>query len=247
MAFVRRGLGGVGYTDSRHDAPSGLHALETAECDGENARRLCGMHPRQQLLRQGDSRHAWARYAILGSIGRNMNFFPHAAFEVPRKPSGLIDTDSDSLNSFWGSMDAELQDNVSQGIGCYVFSLRAGKGVLPWYVGKAERQSFRSECFAAHKINHYNTIVTEHNGTPLLTLIAKYTPGGKIVLPTKRPHNDIEYLETLLIAAGIRRNCNLVNIQGTRLLTEMVVPGVLNTPRGKASKSVVAFRDLMGT
>lgn len=176
-----------------------------------------------------------------------MNFFPHEAIEVPRQESGLIAADKDSLNSFWAQVDAQLDDEVSMGIGCYVFSVRAGRGVLPWYVGKAEKQPFRSECFAAHKLNHYNNIVASRRGTPFLTLVTKYTPTDRLVKPGSSDHRDIDFLETMMISAAIRRNPEVFNVRDTKLLREMIVPGILNTPQGKAHSCVASFRDLMGT
>ena len=176
-----------------------------------------------------------------------MNFFPHESIEMPRQASGLIAADKASLNSFWANLDARLEGEVSEGIGCYIFSVRAGRGVLPWYVGKAEKQSFRSECFAAHKLNHYNNIVASRRGTPLLTLVAKYTPTDRLVKPGNSDHRDISFLETMLISAAIRRNPEVFNVRDTKLLREMTVPGMLNTPPGKAHSSVASFRDLMGT
>jgi hypothetical protein len=176
-----------------------------------------------------------------------MKFFPHESVEVPRQKSGLIAADRNTLNLFWAELDAQLGQEVSEGIGCYVFSVRAGRGVLPWYVGKAERQSFRSECFAAHKVNHYNNIIASRRGTPLLTLIAKYTPTNRLVKPGSSDHRDIDFLETMIISAAIRRNPDVFNIRDTMLLREMTVPGMLNTPRGKAHGSVAAFREVMGT
>lgn len=175
-----------------------------------------------------------------------MNFFPHSSIDIPRHENGLIAADKESLGVFWSRVDIEIQESLSSGIGCYIFSIRAGKGILPWYVGLAEKQSFRKECFAAHKLNHYNMAVAGRKGTPLLTLIAKYTPGQKLVFPNGSEHRDIQFLETMLISTCLRRNSELFNIRDTKLLREMTVPGLINTPQGKAHTSVTDFRELIG-
>ena len=175
-----------------------------------------------------------------------MNFYPHTAIEIPRRAGGLIAADKESLAYFWDRVDAELDDGLSGAIGCYIFSVRAGKGVLPWYVGLAVKQSFRKECFTTHKLVHYNNVVSERKGTPLLTLVSKYTPGGKLLNPTGNSHRDIEFLESLLISNCLARNPDLYNKRDTKLLREMVVPGLLNTPQGKAAASVSSFKDLVG-
>jgi len=83
-------------------------------------------------------------------------------------------------------------------------------------------------------------------GTPILTLIAKYTPGNKRVNPTGNKHRDIQFLETMLISKCVARNDELYNVRDTKLLREMQVPGLLNTPQGKLASSVSEFRGLIG-
>jgi len=176
-----------------------------------------------------------------------MNFFPHYPIEIPRQSNGLIAADKESLTTFWSRVEKELEDGLSGAIGCYIFSIRAGKGALPWYVGFAEKQSFRKECFASHKLVHYNNAIAKRKGTPLLTLVAKYTPKGKLINPTGNEHRDLQFLETILISNCLRRNADLYNIKDTKLLREMVVPGLLNTSKGKAAASVLDFKALIGS
>lgn len=177
-----------------------------------------------------------------------MNFYPHSPVIIPRQETGLIAADKYSLSSFWDQFDADSADNLSGSIGCYIFSIRAGRGILPWYVGLAEKQSFRKECFAPHKIDHYNNaIARRRKGTPMLTLVAKYTPGSKLMSPNGGEHRDIQHLETMLIATCLNRNPELLNLRDTKLFREMVVPGLLNGGKGNPSASVVAFKELIGT
>ena len=173
-----------------------------------------------------------------------MNFYPHTAFVIPKQANGLIA--QAALTEFWKEVDDTLQSPVSESMGCYIFSIRAGKGCLPWYVGKAEKQSFRKECFALHKLNHYNNAIAARKGTPLLTLVAKYTPGSRLVLPSGSEHRDVQYLETMLIANALGRNSALLNVKDTKLLKNMVIPGLLNSSKGKPPASVTEFKALLG-
>jgi len=66
-----------------------------------------------------------------------MNFFPHSPIEIPRQSNGLIAADKDSLTTFWSRVEKELEDGLSGAIGCYIFSIRAGKGALPKGTGSA--------------------------------------------------------------------------------------------------------------
>jgi len=175
-----------------------------------------------------------------------MKFSPHRSIEIQRQKNGLIAADKESLAAFWARVETELGDGLSGAIGCYIFSIRAGKGALPWYVGLAEKQSFRKECFTSHKLVHYNNAIAKRKGTPLLTLIAKCTPKGKLINPTGNEHRDVQFLETMLISTCLGRNADLYNVRDTKLLREMVVPGLLNTPQGKVTASVAEFRALIG-
>lgn len=176
-----------------------------------------------------------------------MNFFPHTSIEIPRKSNGHVAADKESVTFFWENVEAQLEQGLAGAIGCYIFSVRAGRGILPWYVGMAEKQSFRKECFTSHKLVHYNDILATRAGTPLLTLVPKYTPGGKLLNPTGNAHRDIKFLERLLISNCLRRNPNVSNARDTKLLREMVVPGLINTPQGKNVTSVAEFRLLVGS
>jgi hypothetical protein len=108
-----------------------------------------------------------------------------------------------------------------------------------WYVGLAERQDFKHECFSAHKMLQYNDALQAVNGRPSLLFIAKVTPHNRFSKPTTRGHKDIRLLENLLIGSALGRNPRLQNVKGTRLLREMQVPGILNTGPGQARATSV--------
>lgn len=175
-----------------------------------------------------------------------MNFFPHTPIEVPRQKNGHVAADKESLAYFWESVDAQTDDGVSGAIGCYIFSVRSGGGILPWYIGLAEKQSFKKECFTSHKLVHYNDILVQRRGVPMLTFVTKYTPGWKLLNPTGNTHRDIRFLERILISNCLKRNPEVSNSRDTKLLREMRVPGLLNTQQGKAYASVKAFQLLIG-
>lgn len=174
-----------------------------------------------------------------------MEFTIHGPFDMIRnKTTSLIDRDNHAVKSFWEIVDKEV-NGLSLGCGCYVFATRAGKGTTPWYVGMSSRQSFAKECFASHKINIYNDVIAGQKGTPILFLIAKRTDGDKFVKPSTNRQEDIYYLETLLIGATIEKNSDLMNIKKTKLLKELIVPGLINTPKRKPYKSEREFNELL--
>lgn len=172
-----------------------------------------------------------------------MKYVPYGPLRLP-SGRGLLEFNKQEQDEFWAG--AAGDKNLGDACGCYVFALRAGRGIKPWYVGKAERQSFRNECFTAHKIIKFVSKEDSQKGTPLLYLYARVTEKGKFSRPTTASHADVEYLEKMLISMALRRNGSLLNLQNTKMLREMVVPGLLNSGRGKLSASANELRRLMG-
>jgi hypothetical protein len=95
-------------------------------------------------------------------------FHTTTGFDIPVivQRRGGRRVDDDSLKKFW-----QETGEVAEQHGCYVFSMRAGRGEKPWYVGKASRLSFATECFGAHKLNIYNGILGNMKGRPRLTFV----------------------------------------------------------------------------
>ncbi len=171
-----------------------------------------------------------------------MKFGVYGGFEIRRKKNrhGVFDKD------FWESVD-DTMDGLPDACGCYVFALQNGANIVAWYVGKTERRTFKTECFQSAKINYYNEALVDHRGTPLLFLLPRLTDSGtKFSKPTTTGYRDIDFLETLLIGMALERNRHLMNVTKTRLLREIVVPGVINSPQKRPPQPVVALRDALG-
>lgn len=170
-----------------------------------------------------------------------MKYSIHGPFEIKRK-KGLVDRGKEAKRCFWDAIE-EKESFLPYACGCYVFAIRASMGIKPWYVGLSEKQIFKNECFKEQKINIYNDVLAQcGNGTPIVFLIAKRTKGGKFNKPGKNGYRDIRYLETLLIGTSIEKNPDLMNIKKTKYMKEMCVPGLINSPKKKPSKSEAAFR-----
>jgi len=173
-----------------------------------------------------------------------MRYSIHGPFELKTK-NGLVDRSRKAQQAFW----AEIESSVStlpSACGCYLFATRAAKGIKPWYVGLAAKQSFKNECFGSQKINIYNDVLAgRQKGKPLLFLIAKKTKGEKFAKPSKNGHRASTYLETLMIGVALEKNHELMNIKKTKYLRGMCVPCLINTPNGKPSKSEQAFNKAM--
>lgn len=144
-------------------------------------------------------------------------------YKVPTHPGAASKLVSEDISSFW----AEAKDSRNK-LGCYVFGIRAGKGLTPLYVGKTTK-SFEQECFTDHKINHYNYALSEYDkGTPVIFFVEYPIKRGK---PSS---SEISDLEDFLIQVGRRVNPDLRNIKGARKPT-WGIKGVIRGGKGKSN------------
>ncbi len=123
-------------------------------------------------------------------------------------------------NTSWAKVKHE-ESRLPDACGCYVFALENGGNVVPWYVGKTEKRTFKDEAFGQMQINYYNEVLVDRSGRPVLFLIPKLTGSqAKFSKPSKNGHRDIDFLETLLIGMALEKNDGLLNVKQTALLRE---------------------------
>jgi hypothetical protein len=138
---------------------------------------------------------------------------------------------------FWEQEDAQL---LTQKQGCYIFSLRVGRGFTPWYVGKAGK-TFEQECFTDHKIGHYNEVLWSGiKGTPVMFFVAQ--PGTK----NKVSASIIKELETDLIQNAVHKNPDLCNIKNTKNLPKWGIAGIVRGGQGRNTIASSNFKKMMG-
>lgn len=139
----------------------------------------------------------------------------------------------DNVRQFW-----DKNADLGARRGCYVFGVRAGKGLTPGYVGRATK-SFKQEVFAHHKLTRYQQFLVDYaKGTPVLFFI---------VAPKKKGAPNaahIRGLEDFLIQTGMSANPELLNIKGTRT-EEWGIGGVIRSGKGKPSASARQLRQMM--
>ena len=148
---------------------------------------------------------------------------------------------------FWSEAKEETGYDLQNGWGCYLYVVRAGKGITPWYVGQS-KGPFSREVFATNKQERYNSVHDSYQkGTSMLFLITRFTKGKKLSRG-KLDGREAKFVEDLLIVSAYRKNLCLKNIQGTKFAQELVVPGFFNdkTPSKKQSESTKAFKLAMG-
>jgi len=171
------------------------------------------------------------------------NFGP---FEMPVDKRGDFHIgDNEAAKLFFRAVDAELP-GLSKACGCYVFAMRSARGTTPWYVGKADRTTFGTECFNARNRLTYFNHTRERKGTPLLFLVARMTPKGRFAKPYMNGTADVDFVESSLIGAALARNPDLLNVKKTLLFKSLKVPGFINAMEPPFSSSTEALRSTLG-
>jgi len=142
----------------------------------------------------------------------------------------------DSLDDLANKLES-IETGLSKACGCYVFAKKAGKGLVPWYVGQACKRPLGDEALNPSNREKYNKVL-DLKGSPVMFFLPLRTPSGKL---RKRPKgvgrlSALNFLERWLIAAALERNPKLTNNKETRFLRSIHVTGVLNARKGGATK-----------
>jgi len=157
------------------------------------------------------------------------------SFDIELAADRFFRNRSECAKHFFKGAAAAYRDKM----GCYVFSLRTGRGSLPYYVGKTWK-SFYQEAFHTHKFSdHYQPIVADHKGTPTMTFVALKPMKGRT------PEAVIKELEKHLIQMACMRNPDLSNKQN-RPKTRWMIKGVIGDGPGAPSKQASGFKQLIG-
>lgn len=156
--------------------------------------------------------------------------------------------------SFWGQVqDASEQygfepQELEQSIGCYAFGLRFGDTIKPWYIGMTiGKAGFRGEVLQGHKRNHFDEVIREHRGAPIMMLMPLLTPEGYFGHDRTTAKPLIQWVEKMLFGVALRQNLECRNRRDTRYLRNVVVHGIFNSrPTGRQGPEVTAARKMFG-
>jgi len=142
------------------------------------------------------------------------------------------------------------EKGLETAIGCYAFGIRHGDNYKPWYVGKTVAQSgFRGEILQQHKRDHYNSVIAEKAGQPVMFLFPLLT-GGVWHFSRDRGSSGplIEWVEKMLFGLALNRNPECRNLRDTKNLREVQIYGVFNsTQPGRSSEAMKAVRSMFGS
>ena len=175
------------------------------------------------------------------------NYHTYGPFELPRK-SGVnkkvFDSSNPAEKKFWEQVEKH-ENGLPKARGCYIFAMRAGGGITPWYVGQS-KTGFNKECFQPSKKNQYYDVINANNGTPILFLVARRTLANMGFFKGVFSKSEADFVERHLIGLALRKNPNLKNNKNTRYLKKLKIQGVLNNPKGPPSKTVTELRSALG-
>ena len=150
--------------------------------------------------------------------------------KLRRRPGGRF-IDVETIARFW-SQCADLVEET----GCYVFGVRAGRGIVPAYVGQSTT-GFKNECFESHKLQHYHGALADRaKATPVMFFLVR-TEG-----PASTVEASVDRLEDFLIQIASDRNPSLRNVRRV----EWCIQGVVRSQPGPPSDAAVFFRRMMG-
>ena len=175
----------------------------------------------------------------------------YGPFDVPRE-HGISDRtiDREDQEAFWSSVEARVPDLPKAG-GCYVFGLRSEKKdkETPWYIGMAEKQTFKEECFEHHEFRKYTeamSISGNRSSIPIMYFVARCRPKQEpFATISKNGNKAIQVVEKYLIALGVRSNPNLLNVRDASILRGLSVEGLHQGRKpGPQSGQIKSFRDM---
>jgi hypothetical protein len=135
--------------------------------------------------------------------------------------------------AFWKEAEKE-SEGISGAKGCYIFGLSRGGGApKPWYIGKATK--FKGEVFSHRNIGIYRECMDDTiKGAPVIILLPIKTEKGDFARAANLD-GAIDWVETYLIHAGVKRNPKLKNLQKTGLLKRVIIPGLLGAGQGSSN------------
>ena len=187
-----------------------------------------------------------------------MNFKIFGPFEIPLEEGDYEShIEQQDLKIFWSTR--VIPRDLGEACGVYLFCVDGTEGKRKgigdnyvWYVGKAEKQSFKQECFNGKNLNLYNQILNANykgHGTPKMFFIVRHSKNDQISARagSGEEYKGIQFLEKIFIQYSMQTNSNLGNKSGTLVYSNTFIEGILNDTKANArARSVQQFREIMG-
>ncbi len=174
-----------------------------------------------------------------------MHYRIFGPYKVAKNQNNNVVSDQESL---WKIAEKDCP-GIKDARGIYIFGFRSsgGKRIYPWYVGKSGKSSLYVEAFHRDKVLKYIEIVDGNEYaryTPFIFFVPRFTEKGRI--SNAESAADIDKLEEMLIELCLRANPHLHNSKSTKMIREMVVPGVLNSPKRGPFAPEIELKNMLG-
>ena len=163
--------------------------------------------------------------------------------------------DEEDKKDFWKNV---VEEKLPEACGVYLFGIGGVEGrtkgtagkTLPWYVGKAERQTFKSECLTLRNLFLFNRTLFKYykgKGSPFLYLLARVEgEEGEFSKPASdKQYWGLQFVEEMFIQLSLSVNSELINKNTTKMMKETSIRGLLNTRKYKSS-NVDEFKGVFG-
>lgn len=181
-----------------------------------------------------------------------MRFKIYGKFEIPLEKDASNRIDKADVKAFWQQVEWKKPD-LPNACGVYIFGIegrlknKSSKTSMPWYIGKAEKQTFKQECFTDNKLITYNNTFSDHymsKGRPFLYLMARQEEEEKFSTPTTSEYPGIRFVEKMFIQMGLSVNGELKNVQNTDAIKTTAIKSVMNW-RSKESEGIKLFKEML--
>ncbi len=124
------------------------------------------------------------------------------------------------IKIFWEKVNSK-ERGLPEACGVYVFGMlgdeKRRKGVasktLPWYVGKAEKQTFKKECLTHRNRNLYTEVINityNEKGQPFMFFLARMEDDNRTFSsPTTEEYPGVAFVEKYIIQNAMAVNGNI--------------------------------------
>jgi len=178
------------------------------------------------------------------------DYFDETYFDV----FGPFDVDCERLAdggrqaAVWAEANG-CRSGLANAIGCYVFCLRRGETLTPWYVGMTiARGGFEIEAFAPHKLETYRRVLEDHphQRRPQLLLFPLILRTSDRFGRGKTKKRVVLWLERMLMGFAYWQNPGIENVRDMKFLRNVTVNGLFGSPPpGRPKHAVAAARQVL--
>lgn len=160
-----------------------------------------------------------------------MSYFDtYGPYEIGRREGSI----TSKQREFWNSI-RDVAAGLPSSVGCYIFCLKHGNSIRPWYVGMTvAKGGFQGEIFQQHKLSIYKSCLKKKRGKPVIFFFPLMTDAKyRFSRAGKSKLKEIRLLETTLMGFAHRRNPDISNVRDMKFLKNVEVRGLIGKRRGR--------------